>query len=120
MRISESKFRQIVRNELLSEMGSKESNLRLVNNAVEGVKVYGDLSDPTRLLFVFDDLEKMEGVKDYLESIENMGIFSHSSYDGVNYNIFVPNLSEGHIEIRCFPEACSAVENSLLRFITKR
>ena len=116
MKISESKFRQIVRGELLKEMDSEMTNLSLVSDVVPGIKVYSDLRDPTRLLFVLDDLEMVSDVEDHLGRMEDMGIFSHSTYGGV-HNILVPSLPEGHVEIRCFPEACDAITNSVLSLI---
>ena len=118
MRISESKLRQIVRSEILKEMASEVSSLKLINDAIEGVKVYSDLKDPTRLLFIIDNQEKSLSVKYYLASIEDMGIFSHSTYSGEK-NILVPRLPEGHVEVRCFPEACNAIANKTLLFIER-
>ena len=118
MRIAESKLRQIVRSEILKEMDNETSRLRLINDAVEGVKVYSDLRDPTRLLFVIDNQEKVLSIKSYLASIEDMGIFSHSTYSGEK-NILVPRLPEGHVEVRCFPEACDAIANKTLLFIER-
>ena len=48
--------------------------------------------------------------------MEDMGIFSHSTYGGV-HNILVPSLPEGHVEVRCFPEACDAIANRVLSLI---
>ena len=114
MRITESKFRQIVRSELLKEMDSETSSLRLISDVVSGVKVYSDLSDPTRLLFVHDEM--ISGLEGHLEDSEDMGIFSHSSYGGVK-NILVPGLPEGHVEVRCFPEKCDVITRKVLKLI---
>lgn len=114
MRIAESKLRQIVRSEILKEVDSEVSSLELINDAIEGVKVYSDLKDPTRLLFVHDEM--ISGLEGYLEESEDMGIFSHSSYGGVK-NILVPGLPAGHVEVRCFPEKCDVITRKVLKLI---